>query len=68
MNTKHNGMAWNNDADKPRNASSSMRFAMVQCETFRCAAYQDGNGQWRDPFNGEVLPKVMEVLADLQYG
>lgn len=36
--------------------------AFVQCEGFRCLAYCDAKGQWRDCERHELLPKVLAVL------
>jgi len=35
---------------------------LVQCEGFRCLAYQDPRGTWRSFFNGEALPLPLEVV------
>ena len=34
----------------------------VQCEGFRCLAYLDGDGKWRNWINGEKLPNVIKIL------
>ena len=35
---------------------------LVRCPGFRCLAYKDADGNWRDSHHGEILPNVIEVL------
>jgi hypothetical protein len=35
---------------------------MVRCPGFRCLAYRDKDGKWRDVAHDEELPEVLEVL------
>jgi hypothetical protein len=35
---------------------------LVRCERFRCLAYRDAEGNWRDAYNSDILPDVIEVL------
>jgi hypothetical protein len=37
-------------------------FALVQCPDFRCLAYFDHQGQWRDHKTKEVLPQVLDII------
>jgi len=39
-------------------------FTFVQCEKFRCLAYLDKKGVWRNWMNHQVLPKVIKVIGD----
>jgi hypothetical protein len=36
--------------------------AMVRCPGFRCLAYRDKDGKWRDVAHNQELPEVLEVL------
>ena len=38
--------------------------ALVQCRDFRCLAYCDDKGVWRDSERGEVLPEVLKILEE----
>ena len=38
-------------------------YVLVQCDHFRCLAYRDRKGQWRNVFSNEELPEVKEVLS-----
>ena len=35
---------------------------MVRCPGFRCLAYRDKDGMWRDVAHDEALAEVLEVL------
>jgi hypothetical protein len=35
---------------------------LVECDRFRCVAYQDAAGVWRGYFSGEVLLGEIKVL------
>lgn len=35
---------------------------IVRCPGFRCLAYLDAKGKWRDANKGTELPEVLEVL------
>jgi hypothetical protein len=41
---------------------SEDRLKWVQCEGFRCLGYRDKDGNWRNSYTGEVLPKVIGIL------
>ena len=41
------------------------QMVMVQCEGFRCLAYRDRDGKWRDAIRNSELTAVMEVLSDI---
>lgn len=48
----------------PRKTDSARRkVAVVQCNGFRCMAYQD-NGKWHDYQTGEVLPEVLSIVLE----
>ena len=38
---------------------------LVQCQGFRCIAYRDKDGNWRDAHHGDILPNVIKVVPDL---
>jgi hypothetical protein len=55
-----------NMSDVPANASKEphapiKNIAVVQCEGFRCLAYQDGE-TWRDFQTGKELPEVKSLV------
>ncbi len=35
---------------------------LVQCSSFKCMAYRDSEGKWRDAFDGRELPKVIQII------
>jgi len=35
---------------------------VVRCADFRCLAYRDAEGKWRDARNDKELPEVLEVV------
>ena len=35
---------------------------LVQCSSFKCMAYRDGEGKWRDAFDGRELPNVVQII------
>jgi len=35
---------------------------LVECDRFRCVAYQDGAGIWRGYFSGEELQGEIKIL------
>ncbi len=37
---------------------------IVQCINFRCMAYRDTRGKWRDYFNGDELPSDVTIIAE----
>jgi hypothetical protein len=37
---------------------------IVQCSGFRCMAYRDSRGQWRDYFNGEEIHGEVTIIAE----
>jgi hypothetical protein len=38
--------------------------ALVRCPGFRCLAYRDADGNWRDSHHGDILSDVIEVIPD----
>ena len=36
---------------------------IVQCEGFRCMAYRDKTGKWRDYFNGDEISGEVQILT-----
>jgi hypothetical protein len=34
---------------------------VVQCPGFRCLAYRDASGGWREAYDKEQLPEVLEI-------
>jgi len=36
----------------------------VQCSGFKCMAYLDKEGKWRDLFSRELLARVLGVVPD----
>jgi hypothetical protein len=47
------------DFNRPSEAQASY----IQCQGFRCLAYRDQNGVWRNYFSGEAV-EVIGVLQD----
>ena len=41
---------------------SNFEFVLVQGEGFRCIAYLDDNGRWREAFNNQEIPGSIRVL------
>jgi hypothetical protein len=37
---------------------------IVQCEGFRCMAYRDARGQWRDYFNGDEIKGQVTIIKE----
>jgi hypothetical protein len=37
---------------------------LVRCKGFRCMAYKDPEGRWRNAHDGTLLPEVLEILSD----
>ena len=37
---------------------------IVQCADFRCMAYRDSRGQWRDYFNGDEISGEVTILSE----
>jgi hypothetical protein len=52
----------------PRSAQAkpppAAKFFLVRCKGFRCLAYKDPEGEWRNPRDGSPLPEVLAVLSD----
>jgi hypothetical protein len=40
------------------------RHALVRCPGFRCLAYKDPDGNWRDSHHDDLLPHAVEVLSE----
>jgi hypothetical protein len=38
---------------------------LVQCEGFRCMAYKDADGVWREAYRGDAIPEVIRIVAEL---
>jgi hypothetical protein len=38
------------------------RLVMVRCPGFRCLAYRDKDGKWRDVAHDEERPEILEIL------
>ena len=38
--------------------------SLVQCPGFRCLAYRDEHGRWRDAHSHELLTEVLSVLQN----
>jgi len=37
---------------------------IVQCVNYRCMAYRDSSGKWRDYFNGEEIQGEVLIIAE----
>jgi hypothetical protein len=37
---------------------------IVQCVGFRCMAYRDSSGKWRDYFNDDEIPGEVDVISE----
>jgi len=62
-NTKKNGVpAPENEGPGEQDRSSLEHVAVVQCDGFRCLAFQDSTRKWRDFHTGKELPEVKEVV------
>ncbi len=57
--------AEHSDSSEPHGARSPflIEFFMVQGAGFRCMAYRNGDGKWREAFNNEELPGAIRVLG-----
>src|SRR5438128_12539380 len=51
-----------NGAAKERKLPPQGQRVMVRCRGFRCLAYLDKDGKWRNSSNNEELTEVLEVL------
>jgi hypothetical protein len=49
------------DEDKRRLIRLGKR-AIVQCDGYRCLAYVDGEGKWRNVADDLLVPKVSEIV------
>ncbi len=38
---------------------------LVQCEGFRCMAYKDADGVWREAYRGDPIPNVIRIVSEL---
>ena len=45
-----------------RRATRSGNRAIVQCDGYRCLAYVDGEGKWRNVANDVLVPQVTEIV------
>ena len=41
------------------------RTVLVQCRGFRCLAFRDADGKWRDANRKQELPEVLKVVWDM---
>ena len=41
--------------------------ALVQCEGFRCLAYLDEQGTWRENERDEPLPKILKIVEIVDF-
>jgi hypothetical protein len=52
----------------PKELSSKLppvgQHVMVQGQGFRCIAYRDQDGNWRDAYHGDILPNVIKVIPE----
>ena len=39
--------------------------AIVRCQGFRCLAYLDSEGKWRNAYDDKELPEVIEVYSEM---
>jgi|GEM_PF-4995740 len=51
------------DETKKQEKQQQIRFSFVQCEGFRCLAYLDKDGKWRNWMSDYEL-KVVKVLEE----
>ena len=56
-------------AAKPPKVEAKLPFVVgdvvvVRCANFRCLAYRDAEGTWRDAYHGQVLPEVLEIVSE----
>lgn len=49
--------------DKSNNSAAFGQYALVQCQAFRCLAYQAPDGKWRSAFTNEELQHVIKVFS-----
>ena len=49
---------------RKRPASLRGKPYIVQCEGFRCMAYRDSSGKWRDFFNDDVIQGEVSIIAE----
>jgi hypothetical protein len=47
-----------------RAPSSRDKPFIVQCSGYRCMAYRDSGGKWRDYFNGEEIQGEVTVISE----
>ena len=47
-----------------RTANPKDKAFIVQCANFRCMAYRDSRGKWRDYFNGDELQGEVTIIAE----
>jgi len=50
---------------EPRTVTETPPTFLVRCETFRCLAYQDQGGQWRNAYDHSELRSFKEVICHL---
>lgn len=52
------------DRGAQKTNSAGRKFAVVQCNGFRCMAYSDDAGKWRDFQTGKELPEVESIVFE----
>jgi hypothetical protein len=53
------------ETEHARDAKAQIRtneHVVVRCEGFRCLAYRDAEGKWRNAVQHQELPPVLEVI------
>jgi hypothetical protein len=48
-----------------KSAGEAFKTFLVQCETYRCMAYRDGEGRWRAAYDNRELAGVRTVICTL---
>jgi hypothetical protein len=65
MGLRHSGIVVNEtEAISRRVPSPKEKPFIVQCSGFRCMAYCDSRGKWRDYFNGEEIQGEITIIAE----
>ena len=49
---------------EPKPSRAKKRLAMIQAGGFRCLAYRDSEGHWRDAFHDSLLAGPVVALGD----
>jgi hypothetical protein len=48
----------------PQKSPHAAEYFLVRCPGFRCLAYKDPEGNWRNAHDTSLLPEVLEVLSE----